>query len=107
MTYEDIFAVIQNLGLLQEPAFQQLTFVIEPIPCDNSGCALGLYDPNRGVIILPPQFLESALIHELGHRYGHYYYNDLSEAFAEKFRRHYLPGSVLAAVPAGCCADSA
>jgi hypothetical protein len=28
-------------------------------------------------------------MHELGHRYGHYYYNNLSEEFAESFRQKY------------------
>lgn len=105
MTYEDIFAVMVNMGLLEEPAFQNLTFVIEPIPCDD-GCALGLYDPNYGVIILPPQFLEATLIHELGHRHGHYYFGDLSEEHAEAFRNRYLPRSTLPVAATGCCLDN-
>ncbi|GAJ11682.1 unnamed protein product, partial [marine sediment metagenome] len=46
-------------------------------------------------IVLPPDALEGALFHELGHRHGHYYYDDLSEKYAENFRKQYQKGRAL------------
>lgn len=106
-------AVIQDLGLTEEPAFKNLRTVISPhlYPPYAEKPALVLYDVNvgceftpflkpdfdkylgalfpdegeAGLIVLPPTAGESTLLHELGHRIGFFYYNDLSEAFANNY----------------------
>lgn len=101
MDYQMIDLVLKRKSLSTDPAFDDLVISIEPIPCFN-GCPLGLYFPvtelwpglgvvQEKTIILPPDGLESALLHELGHRHGHYYYDDLSERYAEHFRKIYQP----------------
>ena len=93
MRYENISTTLQRKGLSNEPAFQSVRYVLEDIPCDKGSCPLGLYDPEHDTIILPPKFLEGALLHELGHRYEDFYYGgDLSEVFAEDYRRKYSNG---------------
>ena len=94
MDYEDVDRVINDIGFQSEPAFRDVTIAIRPIP-DMNGCPLGLYYPESGTIVVPPDGYPSVLRHELGHRYGHYYNNDLSEQFAESFRRRYEGGSAL------------
>lgn len=92
MRYTDISRIMSDKGLSSEPAFQYVTFVLEPISCNN-GCPLGLYDADDQTIILPTDFTEGALLHELGHRYEHYYHGrNLSEDFAESFRNAYSGG---------------
>jgi len=88
MDYQMIDQVMLAKGLASDPAFDALVISIEPIPCFN-GCPLGLYYPGTGAIVLPPDGTDAALLHELGHRHGHYYYNDLSETYAEDFRKIY------------------
>lgn len=95
MDYRDIDLVLAEKGLASEPAFDDLVISIKPIPSFN-GCPLGLYypdspSPDMGTIVLPPDGLKSALLHELGHRHGHYYYDDLSERYAEDFRKRHQP----------------
>ena len=94
MRYEDISNTLQRKGLSREPAFQNVRYVLEDISCREGSCPLGLYDPEHGTIILPPNFLEGALLHELGHRYEDYYYggDNLSEVFAEDYRKKYSNG---------------
>ncbi len=88
MDARTIDRVMYGKGLAADPAFQALTIIIEPIPCFN-GCPLGLYYHDTRTIVVPPDADESTLLHELGHRYGDYHYQDLSEEFAECFRmRH-------------------
>ena len=98
MDYNEVTQTIADMGLTNDPAFQDLFIRIEPTPNLN-GCPLGLYFPEAEVvhgepylprtIVIPPDATKSTLKHELGHRYGHYYYNDLSERYAEKFRQAY------------------
>lgn len=90
MDFTDIQQIMLTKSLATEPAFDALRIGIEPIPCTNS-CPLGLYDPDIRAITLPPDALEATLLHELGHRHGHYYYNDISEPYAEYFRKIYQP----------------
>jgi len=107
MDYRDIDQIMSSKGLSGDPAFgDELDISLEPIACANS-CPLGLYFPvsewNDNVqryvrgetIILPPNAIEGALFHELGHRYGHFYYGDLSEKYAEDFRKKYQKGRAL------------
>lgn len=101
--YERILSAIRSLGMAKEPALVGTAFSVEDISCENSKCPLGLYDPNTNTITIPPGFYDSVLVHEIGHRFGHYYYNDLSEAFAERFRMEHTPGAVL--VAAGSAAE--
>jgi len=105
--------VISDLHLEGEPAFKNLRTVISPhlYPPYAEKPALVLYDINlgceftpflkpdfdhylgalfpdegeAGLIVLPPTASESTLLHELGHRIGFFYYNDLSEDFANAY----------------------
>ena len=91
MDYTEIDQVLLAKGLLKDPAFgDELAILIEPTPNLN-GCPLGLYYPDEATIIIPPDATHNALLHELGHRHGHYYYDDLSERYAEDFRKIYQP----------------
>jgi len=94
MDFPEIDQILLRHGLAQEVAFDQVGIDIRPIP-DMNGCPLGLYYPDEGTIVIPPDGYESVLLHELGHRYGHYYYNDLSEPFAEDYRHRYQKGTAL------------
>lgn len=95
MNYTEIDSIMARRSLTTDPAFDDLVISIESIPCFN-GCPLGLYYPDTKTVVMPPDGLESALLHELGHRHGHYYYDDLSERYAEYFRKIYQPkGRVL------------
>ena len=87
--YEHIENVILSKGFGSEPAFSNTTFNVEPIPCLNgsNACPIGLYLYRENKIVVSPGWSEGTLLHELGHRYGHYYYDDLSESFAESFRK--------------------
>lgn len=90
MNFTEIGRILLAKGLSSDPAFQNLHFLVESIPCFD-GCPLGLYYPDSSTIILPPDSNEAVLLHELGHRHGDYYYNDLSERYAEDFRKIYQP----------------
>jgi hypothetical protein len=69
---------------------------------------LGLYFPEGeepynqygylppSTIILPPDADFETLRHELGHRHGHYYYGDISEEYAENYRKAHGAGSYAA-----------
>lgn len=95
MDFPEIDQVLLAKGLLNDPAFQNLHFLIEEIP-RSDGCPLGLYYSDNSTIILPPDATEATLFHELGHRHGDYYYGDLSEGYAENFRKIYqAKGKVL------------
>lgn len=94
MDYPDIDQILLRHGLGQEPAFDKVGIAIRPIP-DMNGCPLGLYYPDSALIIIPPDGQESVLLHELGHRYGHYYHNNISEPFAEDYRHRYQKGDAL------------
>jgi hypothetical protein len=102
MDLADAYRIMIQKGLINDPAFTDLNFSFEPIPRFD-GCPLGLYFPQSEyvpefgrtipakTIILPVEAQEGVLLHELGHRFGEYYYNDLSEEFAEDFRKIYQP----------------
>ena len=100
MEYSDIDRFMKAAGLADDPAFDDLNFLSEPIPPQGKRILLGLYfpegDPNPpwgylppSTIILPPDSSVDTLLHELGHRYGDFYYNDISEEFAENYRKHH------------------
>jgi len=94
MDFQEVDQILARHGLSQEPAFDKVSIDIRPIP-DMNGCPLGLYYPDSATIVIPPDGYESVLLHELGHRYGHYYYDNLSEVFAEDYRRRYQRGNAL------------
>lgn len=94
MDYREIDQAMRSKSLAADPAFDTLHILVESIPCID-GCPLGLYYPDTATVILPPDATEAALYHELGHRHGHFYYNDLSEKYAENFRKAYQGGRVL------------
>lgn len=94
MDYSKIDSIMANKGINADPAFDGLHFLIETIPCFN-GCPLGLYYPDTATIILPPDGTASVLLHELGHRHGHFYYGDLSEGYAENYRKSFEKGRAL------------
>lgn len=104
MDYSDIRWIMNSRGMANDPAFLTANYSIHPIPRFN-GCPLGLYFPleervpelgliPEGTIIVPPQAEEGTLFHELGHRHGDYYFNDLSEGYAEQYRKRYQKGAV-------------
>ena len=86
MTHTQVASVL-NSQFRGDPAFADVTINIEPIPCFPNGCPLGLYYPDIATIVVPPEASNAVLLHELGHRHGHYYYNNLSEHYAEGFRQ--------------------
>lgn len=102
MTFDQVDQILLAKGLATDPAFDNLKVDIDPIRCSDT-CPLGLYFPVEewspnlqytvpgGTIVLPPEASEPVLLHELGHRHGHYYYGDLSERYAEDFRKIYEP----------------
>lgn len=107
MTYEEIDSYLLRTGLAKEPAFEYLHFLIEPIPQRDKRVILGLFFPEGEIngqpfgylppstIILPEDASEMTLLHELGHRYGHFYFNDISEPFAENWAKaHYKEASM-------------
>ncbi len=89
MNYTDIFRIMKATGMERDPAFTRVNFLIQPIPMMD-GCPLGLYVPERKDIILPPEFLPAAAYHEIGHAYGDYHDHNLSEQYAEAFRKKYM-----------------
>lgn len=88
---------MQESGLASDQAFDFLHFVNEPINESRGDLrVLGLYYPERAhdpggyippsTIMLPEDASYSTLLHELGHRHGHFYHNDISEGYAERWR---------------------
>jgi hypothetical protein len=106
MDFQEVDRYMRATGLANEPAFIFLHFLFEPIPLMEKRKILGLYFPEGeepqnlfgylppSTIILPPDADTSTLLHELGHRCGDYYYGDLSEEFAEAFRRQFEQSEV-------------
>ncbi len=88
MDYLHIATVMDNLGLIQEPAFKDVQFFIGPMP-KLDGCPLGLFWPDNREVNIPVEANDVVLLHEMGHAYGQYYFNDLSEPYAERWRRAY------------------
>lgn len=115
MDYGEIDRFMKSTGLANDPAFDYLHFVDEPITATKDGRKiLGLYYPEKAhdlwgyippsTIHLPPDGSEETLKHELGHRYGHYYYNDLSEEYAERWRKaHEGGGDIMRLVASDRC----
>ena len=91
MTYEEIDRIMDIKGLSSDPAFDALHFLIEEIRCFD-GCPLGVLYPDTATIIHPPEGTDSASLHELGHRHGQYYHDNLSEVYAENFRKAHEKG---------------
>lgn len=99
MDYQAIDSFMKRNGLDKDPAFENLHFLNEPIPATKQKTILGLYFPEGSelhhqygelppsTIILPEDADTSTLLHELGHRHGHYYHNDISEPYAEEYRK--------------------
>jgi hypothetical protein len=105
----DSFMKLYNLN--KEPAFDFLHFVDEPITPEKNRIILGLYypigdpySPGYGylppsTIILPPDATVDTLLHELGHRYGDFYYGNLSEDFAENYRKSFHLEPAMRSIP--------
>ena len=117
MTYDDIRTIMLSKGLASDPAFRQVNFAIvdKQLPCLEEGCPLGLYFPDREyikglgtvparTIVIPYDCSEGVLIHELGHHWGNVYKHNLTEQFAEDYRRKY--GGALASMACGKMACS-
>ena len=96
MDFQTIDNYMKGTGLANDPAFDNLHFLNEPIPPMEKKTILGLYFPEGeepqnqygylppSTIILPPDADFETLRHELGHRHGHYYYGDISERICGK-----------------------
>ena len=93
MDYSAVGAIMSAKGITSEPAWRDLNVLVAPTP-NMDGCPLGLYFPDFKLVQVPPDASEAVLLHELGHRYGHFHYQDLSERFAEQYRKRYQAGSV-------------
>lgn len=89
MDYNQVDHIMAAKGISDDAAFDNLYVSIEQIPCTKSPhlCPLGLYYPDEKCIVLPPEASAATLLHELGHRHGHYYSDNLSEKYAENFRK--------------------
>jgi hypothetical protein len=92
VNYTDIFRIMKETGMETDPAFSHVNFLIQHIPMMD-GCPLGLYVPERKDIILPPEFIPAAAYHEIGHAYGDYHDHNLTEQYAENFRKQYMGGN--------------
>ena len=90
----NIRQIMSKYGLLGEPAFAGTTIGVSPIPCRN-GCPIGLYNSDTNEITLNPPVSDAVILHELGHRHGDVYHGDLSEEYAERYRRQYQGGVAL------------
>lgn len=97
MNYSDIDSFMKKSGLDKEPAFDYLHIMTSDIKPTPTSRILGLYFPEGdphgefgylppSTTVLPPNVDTSTLLHELGHRHGHYYFNDISEPYAEEYR---------------------
>lgn len=97
MEYRKVDQFLRNTGLAGEPAFDNLHFINEKIVQDSPNkTILGLYYPTAAMdangyvppstIHHPPEGSFHTMLHELGHRVGHFYHNDISEPFAEQWR---------------------
>ncbi len=93
MDYSAVGAIMSAKGITSEPAWRDLNVLVAPTP-NMDGCPLGLYFPDFKLVQVPPDASEAVLLHELGHRYGDFHYQDLSERFAEQYRKRYQAGSV-------------
>ena len=85
--------LLYDLELDAEPAFAQLNFEIDTLPF-LEGNLLGAYYPKFHLIVLPPWGDEKVLIHELGHAWAYYNWEDLSEEAAEGFRKAFQGGAL-------------
>lgn len=96
MDYAAVRQIISAHGLDSEPAFQNLFIAVQPVQCEDGVCPLGLYYPDLRLVVVPPtqsvDIGESVLLHELGHRHGHFYYNNLTEGYAESYRMKHQNG---------------
>ena len=98
MNYEYFDEILRAHGIQDEPAFDKVLVEIAPLPAQYRD-TLGLYypDPDHavqvepGTIWIPPNADEETVLHELGHRRGHFYHNDLSEKTAEAYRLSHPP----------------
>ena len=111
MDYNVVDSFMKQYNLDREPAFDFLHFLDEDIPPQQNRRILGLYYPigdhastgfgylPPSTIILPPDATIDTLLHELGHRYGDFYYDDISEEFAERYRKNFKLEPAMRAVP--------
>lgn len=88
MDIEHILTLIKDLEI-DDPAFESVTFVIDEPPSILGIPTMGAYFPDTGTIVIAPDSNEACVLHELGHRHGHFYSNNLSEGYAEDFRKVY------------------
>jgi len=86
---------ILRYGLAHDLAFADTRVLFDPIRC-NGRCPLGMYDTDTNIIYLAPIWSEATLLHELGHRHGHYYHDDISEGYAERWRKTLMAKDLLA-----------
>ncbi len=98
MDYNRFGQILVKYGIEREPAWDDLQVLIAQLPPMKQN-PLGLYYPDGDPALdvppnclwVPPDSDDDTVLHELGHRFGHYYYDDLTEPFAEKYRYKYKP----------------
>ncbi len=96
MDYAEFQAILNKHGVSAEPAFEDPNFLVRiaPLPEEYSSIALGLYYPDEQRMWVPPESSEATILHELGHRHGHWHQNDISEPYAEVYRRGKMRSAV-------------
>jgi len=81
--------LMQSLELDKEVAFESTKFEIGELP-PLDGRWLGAFYPDQNLIIISPEANEGVVIHEIGHKFCHYHFGDLSERGAEMFRKYIM-----------------
>jgi len=92
--YDRFQAIVDECGLTDNPAITDPNFhvLIDELPPRYQKRALGLYysthpyNPKLTLLHVPKEADKETIKHEIGHRLGDYYFNNLSEEFAERFR---------------------
>jgi hypothetical protein len=98
MDFETVQRTLDKYELSNDPAIidDRLRIRIGQLPPEYQKQALGLYyhdapdNPSLSRIWVPQDASVETLKHEIGHRIGDYYYGDMSEPFAENFRKKVL-----------------
>ena len=107
MDYNRFQRILDAKGLSNDPAIKDPNFMvrIDELPIEYRDKALGLYypdcpdNPSLSRLWVPPDADDETVKHEIGHRIGHYYYNNVSEPFAESYRKSRMSGAVMLSKP--------
>ncbi len=109
MDFNRFERILNHYGLNDDPAISDPNFLVRiaPLPPEYEKQALGLYypeapeNPFKSRLWVPPDADDETVKHELGHRIGHYYFDDISEPTAEVYRKKKFAGVVMKAAMRG------